>query len=260
MGDLEASGTRSRVPAASQTLALLRVLGTRGPSSAASLAAAIGAPRSSTYHLLAVMADAGFVVHLPDERRWSLGPSAFEVGMGYLRHDPREALARPVLIDLADRLGHTVHLAALHGTEIVYLLKEFPRDPRRTATLITDVGVRLPAVTTASGRAMLAHLPRAQLRALMSSPEAFISRTGRGPTSLSALRSILARERRAGFALEDGEVLEGYASIAVAALDSRGQPAGAVSVTMRCDNPDEVIALAPDLQRAAKAIATHLSG
>ena len=29
------------------------------------------------------MADAGFVVHLPDERRWSLGPSAFEVGMGY---------------------------------------------------------------------------------------------------------------------------------------------------------------------------------
>lgn len=249
----------SQVPAASQTLGLLRALATRGPSTASALASAVGIPRSSTYHLLSVLTETGFVVHLPDERRWTLGPSAFEVGMAYLRHDPREELARPVLIDLAERVGQTVHLAALHGSEVVYLLKESPRSPRRASTLITDVGVRLPAATTASGRAMLATLSTEQVRALMSSPTAFVSRTGRGPTSLSALRSVLVRERRAGFALEDGEILDGYASVGVAIIDAAGRLSGAVSVTMRSTDTDEVIALVPQVRSAADAIASRLS-
>jgi DNA-binding IclR family transcriptional regulator len=254
----------STVPAASQTLGLLRTLAARGPSTAAALAAAIGIPRSSTYHLLSVLTDAGFVVHLADEHRWTLGPSAFEVGMAYLRHDPREALARPVLIELAERVGQTVHLAALHGAEVVYLLKESPRSPRRASTVITDVGVRLPAATTASGRAMLATLSTEQVRALMSSPTAFVSRTGRGPASLSALRTVLTRERRAGFAVEDGEILHGYSSVGVAIIDSSGRLSGAVSVTVRtlddAANLEDVIALVPQVREAADAIAARLSG
>jgi len=254
---------KSKVPAAASTLDLLRTLASRGPSTASSLAAAVGIPRSSTYHLLSVLTDAGFVVHLPDERRWTLGPSAFEIGMAYLRHDPREALARPVLTELAERVGHTVHLAALHGSEVVYLLKESPRTQGRATTLITDVGVRLPAATTASGRAMLATLSAEQVRAVMSSPTAFVSRTGRGPTSLSALRSVLTRERRLGYALEDGEILDGYASVGVAIIDSAGRLAGAVSVTVHTIGDaaglDSVIAYVPRVREAAETIATRLS-
>ena len=73
----------------------------------------------------------------------------------------------------------TAQLGILQGNETVYLLKEQPRTP---VTLVTDVGVRLPAHLTASGRAMLAHLPDAQARALFPSAAAFTSRTGRGPT------------------------------------------------------------------------------
>jgi len=253
----------SKVPAATSTLDLLRTLANRGPSTATALAAALDIPRSTTYHLLSVLTDAGFVVHLPDERRWTLGPSAFEIGMAYLRHDPREALARPVLIELAERVGHTVHLAALHGSEVVYLLKESPRSTRRASTLITDVGVRLPAATTASGRAMLATLSAAPVRAVMSSPTAFVSRTGRGPTSLSALRSVLTRERRSGYALEDGEILDGYASVGVAIIDSAGRLAGAVSVTVHTIGDaaglDSVIAYVPQVREAAETIAARLS-
>lgn len=249
----------STVPAATQTMELLRVLAMRGPSTASALASSVGIPRSSTYHLLSVMTEAGFVVHLADERRWTLGPSAFEIGMAYLRHDPRESLARPVLVELAEHVGQTVHMAALHGAEVVYLLKESPRGRNLASTVITDVGVRLPAATTASGRAMLATLTAQQVRAVMSSPTAFVSRTGRGPASLSALRSVLARERRAGFAVEDGEILDGYTSVGVAIVDAGGRLAGAVSVTMRSTGVDEVIALVPQVRDAAEAIAARLS-
>ncbi len=227
----------TRVPAASHTLALLRALAERGPSTAATLARAMDLPRSTTYHLLAVLREDGFVVHLPEERRWSLGPTAFSVGQAYLRHDPREALARPLIVALADEVGQTAHLGVLHGTEIVYLLKESPRNRLDAPTLITGVGVHLPAAITASGRAMLAHLPKEQLRALMSSPDAFVRRTSAGPDSLSALRRVLDRERERGYAQEEGEVLAGYASVAAAVLDRRGQPVASVSVTYRRDDP-----------------------
>lgn len=223
----------SQVPAATQTLALLRALAERGPSTATALARTVGAPRSTTYHLLAVLRDEGFVVHLADRRRWSLGPMAFTVGQAYLRHDPREELARPILRALADETGETAHLGVLQGAEVLYLLKESPTRPLSAPTLITEVGVRLPAATTASGRCMLALLPHDQVRALMSAPTAFVSRTGRGPQSLSALRRVLAEERRQGFSVEDGEVVPGYASIAVAVHDVADGSLASMSLTFR---------------------------
>ena len=225
----------SKVPAATQTLALLRALADRGPSTAAALARTVGAPRSTTYHLLSVLRDEGFVVHLADRRRWSLGPMAFTVGQAYLRHDPREELARPILRALADQTGETAHLGVLHGAEVLYLLKEVPARRLSAPTLITEVGVRLPAATTASGRCMLALLPHDQVRALMSTPTAFVSRTGRGPQSLSMLRRVLADERRQGYSVEDGEVVPGYASVAVAVVDASGTPSASVSVTFRSE-------------------------
>jgi len=160
---------------------------------------------------------------------------AFTVGQAYLRHDPREELARPILRALADRTGETAHLGVLQGAEVLYLLKEIPAHRLSAPTLITEVGVRLPAATTASGRCMLALLPHDQVRALMSAPTAFVSRTGRGPQSLSALRRVLAEERRQGYSVEDGEVVPGYASIAVAVVDPSGGPSASVSVTFRPD-------------------------
>jgi DNA-binding IclR family transcriptional regulator len=223
----------TKVPAAAHTLELLRTLASRGPASASTLAAAAGIPRSSTYHLLSVLRDFGYVVHLADDHRWTLGPTAFEVGMAYLRHDPREAIARPLLIALADQVDETTHLGVLQGTEVLYLLKENPTRSSAPTTLITGVGVRLPAATTASGRAILAQLPSQQVRALMSAPGAFTSRTGHGPQALSQLRTALAAERRQGYSIEVEEVLHGYASIAVPVFTGPEMPGAAVSITIR---------------------------
>ncbi|MDP4676943.1 MAG: IclR family transcriptional regulator [Candidatus Nanopelagicales bacterium] len=226
------------VPAAENTLAILRALAGRGASSATTLAADTHLPRSTVYHLLAVLRDTGFVVHLVQDRRWALGPSAIEIGMAALRHDPREALARPHLAALADATRETAHLGVLQGAEVLYLLKESPRGIRETHALITAVGVRLPAATTASGRALLAALSADQVRALTATPTAFVSRTDRGPRTLSALRTILNRERRQGYSVEVGEVVSGYASVAAAAISDDGQPIASVSVTVRSDDAD----------------------
>lgn len=219
----------STVPAAGQTLAILRLLGQQaGPIPAAVIIRELGLPRSTVYHLLGTLLDEGFVTHLPEDRRYALGLAAYELGTGFTRQVPLQRLARVPLAELVDRTGHSAHLAVQHGREVVYVIEE--RAPGRPP-LVTDVGVRLPAQLTATGRAMLAALPAAQIKALFPDQSAFVLRTGVGPRSMSALRTLLVDVRRRGHAVEDGEVTAGFASIASPVLDHSGHPVAAVAVT-----------------------------
>jgi DNA-binding IclR family transcriptional regulator len=78
-----------QVPAATRALRLLRYLaGQPDPVTLDRLAAAVGLPRSTAYHLVNAMIEEGFVVHLPEEHRYGLGVAAFEVGSGYARQAP----------------------------------------------------------------------------------------------------------------------------------------------------------------------------
>lgn len=256
-------GSSTDVPALRRGLAVLRLLATRpGPVTAGAVARDLDLPRSTTYHLLAELVAAGFVTHLPEDRRYGLGLAAFELGTAYLRHDPLERLARPVLRALIARTGQTAHLGVLHGRETLYLLREQPPHPH--PTVVTDVGVRLPAHLPASGRAMLALLPAAQVRALFPSRETFVDRTGRGPGHLPALRRLLSAGRQRGWAVEDGYVTPGFASVAVAVVDRGGHPIAAISTTFRHECADECgeswAGLAGDTAWAAGLLSTRLGG
>lgn len=242
----------SQVPAATRTLRVLRFLATQPePVAVERIAQAVDLPRSTAYHLLAAMVDEGFVVHLADDRRYGLGVAAFEVGSGYARQAPLQRIARRPLAALVDRTGQSAHLAVPHGRDVLYVVEE--RAPGRPP-LVTDVGVRLPAHLTASGRAMLAHLPPSQVRALYPDRAAFVDRTGVGPQSPTALRSVLAETRRRGHAVEDGEVTPGLASVAAAVLDHNGLPVAGVAITFARDDG------APDPAALAAAVSTTADG
>ncbi len=219
----------SQVPAATRALRVLRFLASQpDPVSLGRIADAVGLPRSTAYHLVNAMIAEGFVVHLREERRYGLGVAAFEVGSGYSRQAPLARMARRRLARLVDEVGQSAHLAVLHGRDVLYVVEE--RAAGR-APLVSDVGVRLPAHLTASGRAILAHLSARQVRALYPSAEAFVDRTGVGPNRPSQLRSLLTDVRRRGHAAEDGEVTAGFASVACAVLDHNGHPVAGVAVT-----------------------------
>ena len=225
----------SASPAVGRALDILLLLaGKPGPVSAAVLARELDLPRSSVYHILTVLQDRGFVVHLPEQQGYGLGVTAFEIGSAYLRHAPLERLAQPILHRLAIQLGQAVHLGVLHGNETLYLLKERPSSgPAAEVSLITDVGVRLPAHLTANGRAILAALSDAQVAALYTRSSALVSRTGRGPRTLAELRRLLAETRKRGWADEVEDVSPGLRSVGAAVFDHGGRPVAALSTTWR---------------------------
>jgi len=247
----------SQVPAATRTLRVLRFLaGQPDPVPLDRIMRACDLPRSTTYHLLNVMIEEGFVVHLPDERRFGLGLAAFEIGSGYARQEPLQRLARRPLATLVDRTGQSAHLAVLHGREVLYVIEE--RAPGRPP-LVTDVGVRLPAHLTASGRAILAGLPAPQVRALYASAADFVDRHGGGPRTLTELRRVLTDTRQRGHAVEDGEVTPGLASVAVAVVDHNQHPVAAVALTYPDDAADPA-RLAAEVTATATALTRRIGG
>lgn len=249
------AASTTQVPAAYNTLRILRHLAGRpAPVAASAIARELGLPRSTVYHLLTTLAAHGFVLHLREERRWGLGTSAFELAGGYARQQPLARLGRPVIASLSDHLGESAHLAVMSGGDVLYIVEE--RAPRRPA-LVTDVGVRLPAHLTASGRAMLAALPREQVRALYPSATAFPDRTGVGPRKPAELREVLRTVRARGYAIEDSEIADGLRSVGAAVLDHSGWPIAAVAVTWANAELDETM-LAEAVSESASVLESRL--
>lgn len=250
----------ANAPAAGQALDVLALLGRHvAPMPASAIARDLGLPRSTVYHLLTVLRDRGFVVHLPEERRYGLGTAAFELGSAYSRQEPLRWVAHTVLARLVADTTHNGHFAVLDGRDTLYLLEE--RAAGRPS-LVTDVGVRLPATLTASGLAMLSTLPAQQVRALWPHRRDLVRRHERGPASLTELRQELVETRRRGWALEDGFVTPGFASVATAVLDHTGHPQAAVALTFPSDEVHEAErrALAAEAAAASARIARYIRG
>ncbi|HZJ07841.1 MAG TPA: IclR family transcriptional regulator [Nocardioidaceae bacterium] len=248
----------SQVPAATRALRVLRFLaGQPDPVTLDRIARGIGLPRSTAYHLVNAMIAEGFVVHLAEEHRYGLGVAAFEVGSGYSRQEPLQRIARRHLAHLVDTVGQSAHLAVLHGRDVLYVHEE--RAPGRPP-LVTDVGVRLPAHLTASGRAILAALPANQVRALYPDRSAFVDRHGIGPASLSALRVLLAETRQRGYAVEHGEVTPDFASVAAVVLDHNAHPVAGVAVTYPSDGSTDLDTVISATQRTAERVTRRIAG
>jgi IclR family transcriptional regulator, acetate operon repressor len=250
----------STVKSAERTLDVLRVLSSSlRPVPTMAIARRCDIPKSSTYHLMKVLHERGWVTYYPADRAWGLGPAAFETGSAYLRSQPLQRLAHPLLHELTATTGLTSHLAILHGDDVLYLDKEL--EPATTLRLVTEIGVRLPAHLTAVGRALLAGLPDDQVRALFVRP-VLVRRTGHGPVTVPRLLGDLADVRERGYALEVGLTTPGIGCVAAAAHGHDGRPVAAVGLTFVADRHDEAArrALAAAVVGAAARLTTAMGG
>lgn len=250
------------VPAARAALRIVAYLAHHSdPVPASTLARDLELPRSSVYQLLRVLQDEGFVVHYPEARAYGLGALVAEIGGSVLRATRLARLGTPLLERLvrAAPVPVVAQLAVLAGSDVSYVGQvAAPRAP----TTVVRVGVRLPAHLTATGRAMLAALPAAQVRALFPHRDALTTRRGVGPRTLPELDRILAAARESGGAAEDGEITADYASVAATGIDRTGYPAAALGLTYRAEavTTEQVDALADAVREAAAALSARLQG
>lgn len=122
------------------------------PLGVTQLAARVGLDTAGTFRLLATLHELGYVMRCG--RMYCPGPAALRLGLGLVSESPIRRAARPYLEWLHERTGLSVNLALLDGEEVLYMDRVPSRPILRQRV---EPGIRLPAMRTALGKAILAH-------------------------------------------------------------------------------------------------------
>lgn len=206
--------TSPGVKSADRALLVLEHLSQKDRSQTlAEIAVELRIPKSSLHGLLRTMQLRGWLAVDDSEGliRYRVGAKALAVGASFLVTDDIVQRSAPVLDQLSDSLGETLHLGVLDGSDVVYLAK---RDARHSLRLVSAVGVRLPAYATALGKVLFADLSEAALAAQLRVPRRLFT-----PNTLideAALRADIVQTRDRGYAIDDQESTEGVRCFAVA--------------------------------------------
>ena len=134
-------------------LRMLEVFHTETEMGVSDLARRLGLHKNNAFRLLATLELAGYMQQTPETDRYHLGPRCLELGHAFARSHTLISQARPILEELAETMGETVHLGVLRGDEVVHLDGVLPEQLVLTGL---RVGERLPAHCTALGKVLLA--------------------------------------------------------------------------------------------------------
>ncbi len=190
------------------------------------LAHLIGRDKSQVSRSLKVLAEFGVVDRDPTTLEYRIGSRLVALA-GRSSHRRLLAAAAPLLKDLVEELGETVHLSVLQGVDVMTLLSESPDRAVRTAGWI---GRTVPAYCTSSGVALLLDHKLQELRALLGSVE--FGRAGpNAPASVDDLYERICAARTRGFALADEEFEVGHVAAGAPVRDLHGRIVAAVNVS-----------------------------
>lgn len=206
-----AGGVRD-VKSAARTLELLELLAARRnrPARLRELSEALGMPRSSCYAVLRTLTKYGWVRTDASGTLYGIGIRALLAGTTYLDTDPYVRIAKAALDRLGEQLDETFHLGRLSGADVVYLVT---RESGQYLRAHSRVGRRLPAYTTALGKAVLAELDGAALTEHL--PAELAPLTLHTVTDRTALVADLAAARDTGYAVDREENTTGVHCFAV---------------------------------------------
>jgi DNA-binding IclR family transcriptional regulator len=256
--DFEARGGGTLAPAVTRAAAILDALAENGaaPTTLSDLARRLGLPKSSVANICGALVDAGLVRRADSGFR--LGRRLAELGGAYLASVDQVQEFH----DLADQLPvaaeETMQMAVLDGLEVTYLARHDGRQPVR---LTSGIGRRLPAFSTATGKAALASLPDQELERRLAGLTRLPRATPHAHASVDDLRADLEDIRRRGYAIDDEETMEGvvcYGVMIPSRQPGEGPCAASITLLKARATPERVPALLDDLRWLAAGLSDPL--
>jgi DNA-binding IclR family transcriptional regulator len=211
-----ASGTQS----IERAVRILREIAAHGPRGmrAADIAQRLGLERPTAYRILKGLAAQRMLVQDEDGKRFRLGQLIYELGLAAEPGINLRTICHPVLKELAERTGDCVFLVVRSGLESVCIDREAGTFPVRVLSL--DIGVRRPLGLGAGGLALLLTMPEDEIGKVIAANARLYRDYGRLTTE--RLQDAIVRSRKAGFAVNDEDVIEGVSAIGLAIRPGNG--------------------------------------
>lgn len=209
-----------------RALALLdRLAHQREPMSLAQLTSELALPKSSVHGLCNTLMSFGYLRRQPDGA-FLIGPRVMSLAEAFVSGTDVVQEFNALWADAGGAPEETVVLSVLSGTDALYVAV---RNSARPIGLAFNVGMRLPAYLSGSGKAMLAQLPPDEVRKLFAGG-LLTHLTRRGAREVDGLVKELARTRKRGYSVDDEAVREGVYSFGAPVFDASGHAVAGVAV------------------------------
>lgn len=184
-----------------------------------------GFDKATTRRLLLELAEHGIVEQNPATKGWRIGPGALRLARLRADQFPLIEVARPVVEDLVQECGETVHMSELVGGKLSNVLVV---ESARAIRVSLPSGQILPFNCTASGLALIAFGPPEIRKTVMKGPLRAV--TTNSITDPVVLAEHADRTRERGYAIAEQGFEEGVVSVAAPLLALDGVAFGALSI------------------------------
>lgn len=248
---------KRRAPAAERTILILdRLAACTGPIGVSELARDIGAPKSSVYGICETLVDAG-VLH-SEPTGYSLSAHCLRWSGAYLNRSSLVSEFQRILSRDGRLANYTVTLSTLEKDEVVYLAC---RNSDKPLGFTFQIGMRLPAIYSATGKAMLSYIPEEERHAILSGPW-HAPFTGNSVPDLATFDEKVETWRKQGFAIDNGEIREGMVCLGAPILGPQGIPIAGIAISMTSAEarPETQEELGKITRNIANTLAKHYTG
>ena len=254
----ERSEADSLAPAVTRAALILQVMAESAgePVGPSELSRRLGLPKSSIANICGALADAGLVRRIGTG--FALGRRLAELGGAYLASVDQVQEFYDVSRQMPTASEETVQFAVLDGLTVTYLARHDGRQPVR---LSSGVGRRLPAHSTATGKAALASLDDEELERRLAGMTLLPQSTRRAHRTVDELMADLREIRRRGYAVDDEETMEGvvcYGVVVPARQAGEGPCAASITLLKVRATAERVPALIEDLHWLAAQLSDPL--
>ena len=221
-----------------------------------------GLTRAAARRILLTLLELGYVAQ--QGRDFELTPRVLDLGYSYLSSMPLANLAQPIMVELGNRFNHSVSVAALDGSEVVYLLR-VPKRNLLNPPGISLAGLRLPAFVSSMGRVLLAALPEDEMKRVLDASD-LRALTPKTIWQRTALEEEIRKCERQGYSLIVDEMEEGLSAVAAPIIDAGGRTIAAMNIAVNTGavkRQELISTILPELRQAVarlNGILSHNTG
>ena len=250
--------SESLAPAVTRAAAILDLLAADGATAfgPSELARRLGLPKSSIANICAALADVGLVRRVGTG--FALGRKLAELGGAYLSAVDLVQEFYEACRELRTGSDETVQLAVLDGLEMTYLARHDGRQPVR---LTSQIGRRLPATSTATGKAALAALSDPELERRLAGISVLPAFTPNSHRTVRDVMGDIEEVRARGYAIDDEETIEGVVCYGIAIpgrQPGEGPHAASITLLKARATSERVPALVADLRQLSEQLSDPL--
>lgn len=221
------------------------------------IAQACGITSGSAQRVAYTLEQCGYLKKDPHSKRYRVTVKAVDLSYSYLAREPLFQNAHAVLHQLNQECGEIVNLSVPGDDGHMVFVMRVPTS--KHIPVYMPVGSRIPMHASASGRAILAHLPPDELDHTLAGAT-MQKHTPHTTTDLTAVRQLIDEARENRYAYADEEFFQGDVNVAAAVLDQDGRPMAAINISV--PKPRWTVErarqdLGPLVARAARAISKN---